>query len=108
MALGSILRRPQVPDAQKERQRRAYIHDRGRIASALVTEFHGDTVYFAYSIGGIEYLATQDISNFRADMPVENDHLLVGPCSIRYLLENPANSIVICEGWNGLRSIKRS
>jgi hypothetical protein len=65
-------------------------------------------VFFTYSIGGIEYDATQDISSFRAGLLPEDDHLLVGPCSLKYLADNPANSIVICEGWSGLRPAKRS
>ena len=102
--LASILRRKLVPDEEKEHLRRSNINDTGRIATGLVTEFRGDTVYFDYFIGGIEYLATQDISAFRNILPAEDDHLMVGPCSLKYLIDNPANSIVICEGWNGLRS----
>ncbi|HEX4228833.1 MAG TPA: hypothetical protein VHZ07_09185 [Bryobacteraceae bacterium] len=107
LLIAAVLRRRRLSSAEQERARRETIHETGRMASGLVTEFQGDTVFFTYSVGGIEYQATQDISPFRAGLPPEGDHLLVGPCSVKYLVENAANSIVICEGWNGLRPAKR-
>jgi hypothetical protein len=99
------LRRRRSPEEQ-ERLRLQAIDKTGRIGTGVVSEFQGDTVYFVYSIGGIEYSATQDISAFRDRLPPENDHLLIGPCALKYLNENPANSIVICEEWNGLRPLR--
>jgi hypothetical protein len=99
------LRRRKSP-AERERFRRQTIDKTGRIGTGAVSEFQGDTVYFVYSIGGIEYSATQDISAFRDRLPPENDYLLIGPCTLKYLNENPANSIVICEEWNGLRPLR--
>lgn len=107
IAIGAALRRRRLSNTEQERRRRQTIHESGRLATGLVTEFQGDTVYFTYTIGGIEYMATQDISAFRAELPPEGDHLLVGPCSLKYLVDNPANSIVVCEGWNGLRPARR-
>jgi hypothetical protein len=107
IVLAAALRRGRLSSAERELNRRRTIHETGRTASGLVTEFHGDTVHFQYSIRGIEYEATQDISGFRKDVPRTIEHLMVGPCSVKYLIENPANSIVICEGWNGLRPAKR-
>jgi hypothetical protein len=106
--IAAALRRRRLSSAEQERMRRETIHATGRMVSGWVTEFQGDTIFFTYSIGGIEYHATQDISSFRAELPLEGDHLLVGPCSLKYLADNPANSIVICEGWSGLRPAKRS
>jgi hypothetical protein len=98
-------RRRQSPE-ERERLRRQAIQKTGRIGTGVVSEFQGNTVYFVYSIGGIEYSATQDISTFRDRLSTENDHLLIGPCTLKYLNENPANSIVICEEWNGLRPLR--
>lgn len=107
IVIAAALRRGRLSSAEREFNRRKTIHEAGRTASGLITEFHGDTVHFQYTIRGIEYEATQDISGFRKDVPRTIEHLLVGPCSVKYLAENPANSIVICEGWNGLRPAKR-
>ncbi|MGC2661357.1 MAG: hypothetical protein WA324_25675 [Bryobacteraceae bacterium] len=107
VAIVATFRRRKLSAAEIERARRVAINETGRLATGLVTEFKDDTVYFSYSVGGMEYLAAQDISPFRGDLPVEGDHLLVGPCSLKYLSDNAANSIVICEGWSGLRPAKR-
>lgn len=107
IAITATRRRRKLSPAETECARRTTINETGRLGTGLVTEFHGDTVYFTYMVGGIEYLAAQDLSALRSDLPPEADHHLVGPCSVKYLAENAANSIVICEGWNGLRSTKR-
>jgi hypothetical protein len=30
---------------------------------------------------------------------------LIGPASVKYEPANPANSIVLCEGWSGLKLV---
>ena len=57
-------------------------------------------IVYNYRIGGVSYEAAQDVTTLaemvrdvRTDLPVQ----------VRYEPHNPANSIVVAEGWNGLR-----
>ena len=57
---------------------------------------------FSYRIAGVDYECSQDITAIR-DM-VDAARVRVGfPCSVRYQPGNPQNSIVVAEGWTGLR-----
>ena len=57
---------------------------------------------FKYRIGGVDYECSQDISALRG--VVNATEVRVGfPCTVRYQPGNPQNSIVIAEGWTGLR-----
>ena len=62
-----------------------------------------NALYYRYSIAGVEYAASQDISGLRELLPPDPS-VLIGPATLKYLPANPANSIVICEEWSGLRS----
>lgn len=57
---------------------------------------------FSYRIGGVDYECSQDITDMREVV----DAMMVRagfPCSVRYQPGNPQNSIVVAEGWTGLR-----
>jgi hypothetical protein len=59
-------------------------------------------IHYTYCIGGVEYSAAQDISDLAAS--IESDpSTIVGSVNVKYHTRNPFNSIVICEGWSGLR-----
>ena len=62
----------------------------------------GETVYYSYSVRGVGYTAAQDVGPVRDLVPCALDRL-IGPVSVKYLPANPANSIIICEDWSGLR-----
>jgi hypothetical protein len=98
---GWIWWRGRLTPEEKERQRRLAVHQEGRIIEALVTGVEGDTVFYQYSLRGVEYSASQDCSPFTARLPATRD-ALVGVASCKYHRSNPANSIVICEEWSGL------
>ena len=53
-------------------------------------------------MNGADYRATQNVSSLREKMPAET-HRSIGPATLKYMVRNPANSIVICEEWSGLR-----
>ncbi len=62
-----------------------------------------DLPLFSYRIAGVDYECSQEITALR-DM-VEVGKVRAGfPCTVRYQPGNPYNSIVISEGWTGLRA----
>jgi hypothetical protein len=87
---------------KRERQRRLAVHRRGRIGDALIHEVTPDALYYSYSVGGVQYEASQDITALRDLLPAEPERL-IGWSGMKYSSNNPANSILICEEWSGLR-----
>jgi len=103
-AVGLILwRRRKQPTAQElEKRRRLEVCRIGRVADGLVTDLHGETIDYVYTVRGMEYTSMQDLSHIRHLLP-EGDQRLLGYVSVKYISENPANSIVVGEEWSGLR-----
>jgi hypothetical protein len=101
LAAWIVLRRRGTPE-KRERQRRLAIHQRGRIGDAMIKEATGDALYYSYSVGGVQYEASQDITALRDRLPAEPERL-IGWSGMKYAPNNPANSILICEEWSGLR-----
>lgn len=99
-----LLRRRISPD-EAERLRRLDVGAYGRLLEGIVTDVHENTVYFTYSVRGVEYQATQDLSRLLDRIPGEMP-TLIGPVTLKYITNNPANSIVLCEHWSGLRDGK--
>ena len=62
-----------------------------------------DTIYYSYSVRGVTYTASQDLAQLRAQIPADLEKL-IGPASLKYSPRNPANSIIVCEKWSGLRA----
>jgi hypothetical protein len=98
-----LLRKRISPD-EAERLRRLDVGTHGRLIEGMVTDVQENTVYFSYSVRGVEYQAAQDLSTLLDRVPGAL-HTLVGPITLRYIANNPANSVVLCEKWSGLRSI---
>ena len=82
--------------------RRQFVSRTGRVADGIVQELHENTVFYTYKVGGIEYDAAQEIGQLRHLLPAD-EHRLIGAVNLKYIPENPANSIVIAEQWCGLR-----
>ena len=95
------LRRRRSPE-EKERQRRLAIHREGRLGVATVIDVSDNVLFYTYSIRGVEYTASQDVSSFRDQLPEELG-TLIGPATVKYMPRNPFNSILICEEWTGFR-----
>ena len=91
---------------ERERLRRLAVNERGRLGDGYIFEATGTTVFYSYSVRGVEYTASQDVSTLRELIPGETERL-IGPVSLKYLGANPANSIVICEHWTGLHGASR-
>jgi hypothetical protein len=91
---------------ERERRRRLTVHQYGRLGDAMITEVIDDTLYYSYSIRGVVYTASQDISQLKEVLP-EDPERLIGPATLKYTPRNPANSIVVCEKWSGVRRASR-
>ena len=94
-----IKRRPK----DKEKRRRLSVNLHGRLGDATITEVQENTIFYSYSVRGVSYTASQDISQLHEHVPAELEKL-IGPVSLKYAPRNPANSILVCEEWSGLRS----
>lgn len=89
---------------KREKRRRLHVHQVGRLGDALITEATDTYVYYTYSVHGVEYSASQDVSALRERLPAEPERL-VGMAHLKYSPKNPANSILLCEEWSGLRPV---
>jgi hypothetical protein len=87
----------------KEQRRRLTVNLHGRLGDATITDLHGDTVFYSYSVRGVSYTASQDISKLRDYLPADPERLIGQAASLKYSPQNPANSILVCEEWSGLR-----
>jgi hypothetical protein len=104
-------RRRRKTDAERERERRELINRIGRITDGTVTDVreitpdgHGamQLVIYQYDVAGVSYEASQDVTYLRQLVDLHACRLGL-PASIKYDPHNPGNSIVIAEGWSGLR-----
>lgn len=98
-----------------ERERRRFLVQSGRLVDGMlldVCEVEAPTkidpartltmLLYSYRIGGVDYECSQDLSDIRG--VVDSGQVRAGfPCSVRYQPGNPQNSIVVAEGWTGLR-----
>lgn len=87
----------------KEMRRRLSVNLHGRLGDATITEVQDDTIFYSYSVGGVMYTASQDVAQLRSQVPSDLERL-IGPASLKYSPRNPANSIIVCEQWSGLRA----
>jgi len=94
-----------ISPEKRERRRRAVVNRVGRLTDGVVVEANTTSLFYTYSVGGVGYHASQDISQLSQYLPDEASKL-VGPAWLKYAPKNPANSIVICEEWSGFRGWK--
>jgi len=87
----------------KEKLRRQELNAGGRLGDATITDITDDAIIYEYSVGGLTYTASQDISKLRELIPADPHRLIGRPASLKYSTQNPANSILLCEDWSGLR-----
>jgi hypothetical protein len=110
LAVWLILRKR--PSAEElERARRQFLVQSGRIVDGMLLDIYEiaaedgrvlTMLLFSYRIAGVDYECSQDITAIRG--VVDAAQVRAGfPCSARYQPGNPQNSIVVAEGWSGLR-----
>lgn len=106
-----VFRKKPSPE-EIERERRAKLVQSGRIVDGTILDINElmpseghpsgmKLILYKYEIAGVSYECSQDITPLGS---VDLYATRVGfPCSVRYEPHNPQNSIVIAEGWSGLR-----
>ncbi len=108
-ATSRSMTRKRLSAEEVERERRNLLASTGRIVDGSITETQwiGDapgpvpsTLIYRYRAAGVTYECAQDVSplservrDVRIDLPVQ----------VRFDPRNPGNSIVVAEGWSGLR-----
>src|SRR5580704_9703867 len=102
LAIWIILRVHGTPE-KRERKRRLNVHRQGRLGDAMISEATEQTLYYFYTVRGVHYTASQDVSALREFLPAD-PHRLIGVSALKYSSKNPANSILVCEEWSGLRT----
>jgi hypothetical protein len=105
-----MMRKRPTPE-ELEKARRAFLVESGRIVDGMLLDSYQvpaedgrplTMLLFSYSIGGVNYECSQDVTLLNAH--VDAAKVRAGfPCSVRYQPGNPQNSIVVAEGWSGLR-----
>lgn len=94
------LRRRPTPE-ELERLRRLEIHRAGKMGDGQIIDVEDASIVFSYSVAGVVYTASQDVTSLREKLPAD-PMSMVGPVMVKFDPRNPANSIVLCEGWTGL------
>jgi len=102
LAVGIVMRVHGTPE-KRERTRRLNVHRQGRLGDAMISEATETTLYYFYTVRGVHYTASQDVAALREYLPAD-PHRLIGVSGLKYSSKNPANSILVCEEWSGLRT----
>ncbi len=105
-----LRRKPTSPD-EVERKRRVWLTAIGRITDGTVIDVQelppgarraATMLIYQYDVAGVSYEASQDVTYLRQWINLHSCRLGV-PTSVRYDPHNPGNSLVVAEGWIGLR-----
>ena len=95
-----LARRRLTPE-ELEKRRRLRVNRLGRTIEGIIVEADSHTLYYTYDVHGVQYSTTQDVSALLG-LVAGDPARLVGSISVKYLRDNPANSIILCEEWSGL------
>ena len=90
-----------VTPEERERRRREALAAHGKMADAVLVEIREDLLFYTYAVRGVEYTASQDVSALAERVP--RDYSSIASVAVKFDPRNPANSIVLAEGWSGLR-----
>ncbi len=111
LASYAMLRRKPKDANQIELERRTWLKTIGRITDGTVIDVQEITnplnrpatmLIYQYDVAGVSYEASQDVTYLRQWINLHSCRLGV-PTSVKYDSRNPGNSMVIAEGWVGLR-----
>ena len=103
-------RRRKTPD-DRERERRQRITQHGRITDGNILDVQeldlngrgrSQMLIYQYDVAGVTYEASQDITYLRHKVDLHSCRLGLAT-SVKYDTHNPGDSIVVAEGWIGLR-----
>lgn len=111
--------RKKPTEEELERQRRQQLVKTGRIIDGTLLDISdvdanssGRTegmqlILYKYEIAGVVYECSQDVTYLKDQVNIY-DCRLSFPCTVRYDSHRPANSIIVAEGWSGLRDTANS
>ena len=68
----------------------------------MATNRPATMLIYQYDVAGVSYEASQDVTYLRQWINLHSCRLGL-PTSVKYDSRNPGNSMVIAEGWMGLR-----
>ncbi|MBZ5667179.1 MAG: hypothetical protein LAO30_21570 [Acidobacteriia bacterium] len=111
LASYAMLRRKPKNAVDIERERRDWLNTVGRITDGTVIDVQEITtaadrpatmLIYQYDVAGVSYEASQDVTYLRQWINLHSCRLGL-PTSVKYDSRNPGNSMVIAEGWMGLR-----
>jgi hypothetical protein len=99
----NYLRRRPTPE-EMERRRRETLQRVGKMGDGEIIDVDAASclITYSYSVAGVVYTASQDLFALQSSLPGD-PMTMVGPVSVKFDPRNPANSIVLCEDWSGLR-----
>ena len=89
-----------------ERRRRMYVHEKGKLGVARVTDFEAGHISYTYLVAGVEYSTSQDVTALPELLPA-TPQLMIDNAGVKFDPRNPPNSIVICEQWSGFEKLPR-
>lgn len=107
----ALLRRKPKTAEDLERDRRIWLNTVGRITDGTVIDVQeieaegnrsATMLIYRYDVAGVSYEASQDVTYLRQWINLHSCRLGL-PTSVKYDSRNPGNSLVISEGWIGLR-----
>jgi hypothetical protein len=102
--------KPKSPE-ELEHKRRVWLTKVGRITDGTVIDVQelasegqrpATMLIYQYDVAGVSYEASQDVTYLRQWINLHSCRLGV-PSSVKYDPHNPGNSMVVSEGWIGLR-----
>jgi len=111
LASWAFLRRKPKSAEDLERERRTWLNEVGRITDGTVIDVQeispngrqeSTMLIYKYDVAGVSYEASQDVTYLRQWINLHSCRLGL-PTSVKYDPHNPGNSMVISEGWMGLR-----
>jgi len=111
LASWAFLRRKPKSAEDLERERRTWLNGVGRITDGTVIDVQeispngareSTMLIYKYDVAGVSYEASQDVTYLRQWINLHSCRLGL-PTSVKYDPHNPGNSMVISEGWMGLR-----
>jgi len=107
----ALMRRKPKTSDEVELKRRSWLNQIGRITDGTVIDVQEITpnghrpatmLIYQYDVAGVSYEASQDVTYLRQWLNLHSCRLGL-PTSVKYDPHNPGNSMVIAEGWMGLR-----
>jgi len=111
LVVGLLARRRRKTPEDRERERRQRINLHGRISDGNILDVQevqldgrgwAQMLIYQYDVAGVTYEASQDITYLRHLVDLYSCRLGLAT-SVKYDTQNPGDSIVVAEGWTGLR-----